>query len=97
MKGIECITAHNAGCLSKKCSKHMDDLHDWSDPVDQLAISVPIIFKLLRLLSEYYKDLIGGTAAFELISEFVFGEVDTRLFGVFLQCIVEDKFEPGCR
>lgn len=91
-----CFTAHNAGCLSKKSSKHMNDLHDWCDPVDQLAISLSIFFELLRLVSEYYKDLIGGTAAFELISEFVFGEVDTRLFGVFLQRVVEYKFEPGC-
>jgi hypothetical protein len=75
----------------------MDDLHDWSDPVDQLAISVSIFFKLLRLVSEYHKDLIGGTAAFELISEVVLSEVDSCLFGVVLKCAIEDKLEPGCR
>ncbi len=72
----------------------MDDLHDWSDPVDQLAISV---FKLLRLVPEQHKDLIGGTAAFEPIGEVVLGEVDSRLLGVVLQCVIENKLEPGCR
>ncbi len=75
----------------------MDDLHDWGDPVDQLAISVSIFFKLLRLVSEQHKDLIGGTAAFEPIGEVVFGEVDSRLFGVVLQRVFEYKLEPGCR
>ncbi len=41
--------AHNAGGLAKKRSEHMDNLHDWGDKVDQLAISVSIFLKLLRL------------------------------------------------
>ena len=60
----------------------MDELHDWNDPVDQLAISVSIFLKLLRLVSDYNKDFIGGSAAFELGGEVVLGEVDSRLFGV---------------
>jgi hypothetical protein len=89
--------AHNAGCLSKKSSKHMDELHDWSDPGDQLAIPVSIFFELLRLVSYHNKDLIWGTAEFELIGEVVLGEVDSRLFGVVLQCAIKDELEPGCR
>ena len=74
----------------------MDNLHDWSDKVDQLAVSLSIFFKLLRLVSEYPKDLIGGTTAVELTGEVVLGEVDLRLFGVVLQCLIEDNLEPGC-
>lgn len=75
----------------------MDDLHNWSDPVDQLAISVSIFLKLLRLVSQYDDDLIWGIAAFELMGEVVRGEVDSSLFGVLLQCAIEDNLETGCR
>ena len=74
----------------------MDELHDWNDPGDQLAISVSIFFKHLRLVSDHNKDLIWGTAEFELIAEVVFSEDDSRLFGVVLQCVIKDKLKPGC-
>lgn len=66
-------------------------MNDWSDPVDQLVISVSIFFELLRLVSEQPKDFIGGTTAFDLIGEVVLREVDSRLLGVVLQCVIEDK------
>jgi hypothetical protein len=52
IRRYECSAAHHAGGLSKKTRKHMDDLHDWSDPVDQLAISLSILFEFPRFLSE---------------------------------------------
>ena len=67
----------------------MNDLHDRSDPVDQVAISLSIFFKLLRFVSEYENDLIGRIAAFNLIGRLILSEVDPRLFGVIGQCVVE--------
>jgi hypothetical protein len=96
-EGNECSAAHDAGCLAKECRKYMDDLHDWTDPIDQLAISVSIFFKLLRFVSEYPNDLIGGSATFKLVGEVVLGEVDPSLFGVFMQCVIEDELERGRR
>jgi hypothetical protein len=89
--------AHNARSLAEDISKHMDDLHDWGDKVDQLAVSFSVFLKLLRLVSEQQKDIIGGMATFELSKEVVFSEVDFRLFGVFLQSAIEDILEPRCR
>jgi hypothetical protein len=67
----------------------MNDLHDRSYPVDQLAISLSIFFKLLRFVSEYENDVIGGVACFNLIGGLIFREVNTRLFGVIAQCVTE--------
>jgi hypothetical protein len=68
----------------------MNDLHDRSYPVDQLAIiSLSIFFKLLRFVSEYENDLIGGIAAFNLIGGIILSEVDPGLFGVIAQCVTE--------
>jgi hypothetical protein len=80
---------HGSSGLAKNSRKYMNDLHDWSDPVDQLAISVSIFFELLRFVSEYPNDLIGGIAAFKLIGEVVLSEVDPRLFGVIIQRAIE--------
>ena len=67
----------------------MNDLHDRSDPVDQVAISLSIFFKLLRFVSEYENDLIGGIAGFNLLGGLILSKVDPRLFGVIRQCMVE--------
>ena len=74
--------AHNGGGLAEKCRKYMNDLDDRSDPVDQVAISLSIFFKLLRFVSEYENDLIGGIAGFNLLGSLILSEVDPRLFGV---------------
>ena len=73
----------------------MNDLHDRSDPVDQVAISLSIFFKLLRFVSEYENDLIRGPAGFNSIGVLILSKVDPRLFGVIGQCMVEYWLKPG--
>ncbi len=75
----------------------MDDSRNRTHPVDQPPISFPVFFELARFDFESQKDIIGRTAALKFFDELALGEVDARLSGVFVQCALEDFFEPGRR
>ena len=73
----------------------MNDPHDRVYPVDQLSVSFPEFSELFGLVTEYPKDVLGGTTAFESFGKVVLGKVDSRLLGVIVQGIVKNQFESG--
>ena len=71
----------------------MNDLYDWTKPVDQLAISIAISPECIRLLFKKLKDVIGRIAASKLVGERVLVEFYADLLAVVRQGFVEDRLK----
>ena len=67
----------------------MNDPHDWAKPVGQLAISIPISFKCIRLGFEERKDIIGRTTASKLVGKGVLVEFHANLLAVVIESFIE--------
>ena len=71
----------------------MDDFHDRIKTVDQLAISVSIIFEFFGLIFEQLEDVVGRMAGSKLDNNGVFDWVDPDLHGIVGDGSIEDGLE----
>jgi len=71
----------------------MNDLHNRFQAVDQLAITLSIVFKLTRLFFEQLKDVVGRVAGLKLVSERVVSRIYSDLQGVVGESCIEDALK----
>jgi hypothetical protein len=71
----------------------MNYLDHWADAVDQLAMFVPIVFERFFSISKQLEDIIRRRANLEFVAGGMFGEVYPGLFGIAVQCGIEDGLE----
>ena len=86
-------SAHKASGLAKNTRKHMDDVHYRLDAVDQLAISLSIVFEFVCLFFEQLKDVIGSMAGLDLVDKRVFSWVYVGLLDIVGEGCIEDGLE----
>jgi len=60
----------------------MNDLHNWVETVDQLVVSIAIIFEFLCFISKQLEDDIGRLAVLELLSKGVYGKIYPSLLDI---------------
>ena len=71
----------------------MNDFHNWFKTVDQLAISVSIIFEFFGLIFEQLKDVIRRMAGSKLVNDGVLDWVDPDLLGIVGEGCIKDGLE----
>ena len=71
----------------------MDNVHHRFDAVDQLAISISIVFEFVCLFFEQLKDVIGSVAGLDLVDQRVLGRVYVGLLDIVGESCVEDGLE----
>lgn len=73
----------------------MDDIHYRFKTVDQLAISLSIVFEFVRLSFEQFKDVVGRITRLKPVNKRVLGRVyhDPGLLGIVGEGRIEDKVE----
>ena len=71
----------------------MDDLDYRANPADQLAISIPIDFKCVRLVFKELKDVIGRISAPKFVGKRVFMEIYAYLLGVVGESFIKDRLK----
>ena len=86
-------SAHKANGLPNNTRKRMNDFHNWFKTVDQLAISVSIIFEFFGLIFEQLKDLIRRMAGSKLVNDGVLDWVDPDLLGIVGEGCIKDGLE----
>ena len=82
--------AHQANALAKNTRKRMDDVHYRFKAVDQLAISLSIVFGFVCLFFEQLKDVIGRIAGLKPIMD---GGVYPGLLGIIGEGCIKDGLE----
>lgn len=71
----------------------MKDLHNWLETIDQLAIFVAMVLKLLCFVLEELEDSIGGLAVLEFFGKRVLGQVYPGMITIFSQGCVENEMK----
>ncbi len=84
---------HQANGLAKNTRKGMDDVHHRFKVVDQLAISLSIVFEFVHLFFEQLKNVIGRMAGLKSVSKRVLGRVYPGLLGIVGEGYIEDGLQ----
>ena len=71
----------------------MKDLHNWFEKVDQLVVSIAIIFELVCFVLKELDDSVGRLAVLELLGRRVFGKVYPSFVEVVSQGSIENKLK----
>ena len=73
----------------------MKYLHNWSEAVDQLVISVSGVLELVYFFLKELEDGIGGLAILEFLGKWILGQVYSSVLVIVGQGCIENDIKVG--